>query len=410
MNGEARGRRRSGSLYRNGEAFTTQIRGDIRGKLHAETIIVGGGVIGCAIAYELASRGKEVILIERARIASETSSAAAGMLAADSETFHTTVMSKLAYESRKRLHQQKEQLELLSGIEIGLQQSGFITPFRNEAEMKTYSDSRRSTVLPTEQIWWDHSKLQREAPWISKETFGALYRASESELLPVNLARAYAGAAQTMGAKVIEGVQNVSLIADSSGIQGVETSIGRLTCKHVVVAAGLQGGEMLKQVGLNLPTLPVKGEIAAIQFPKHDADYRPDKTVYADNVYIVPKANGEVWIGATSLPGRSDREVTVEGIQKLLASAAGWVPGIQQAQFIRAWAGVRPSTPDGLPYLGASKSIPGLYTAFGHYRNGILLSAITGSLMADLMAGHSSEELGIDELRPERLSRKEIMQ
>lgn len=410
MSGEARGRRRSGSLYRNGAAFTTQIGEEIRGKLHAETIVVGGGVIGCAIAYELASRGKEVILIERTRIASETSSAAAGMLAADSESFHTTLMSKLAYESRKRLHQQKEQLQRLSGIEIGLQQNGFITPFRNEDEMIKYSETRTSTDLLTQQIWWDHSNLQREAPWISKETFGGLYRASESELLPVNLARAYARAAQTMGAKVFEGVQNVSLTANSSGIQGVETSIGRLTCKHVVVAAGLQGGEMLKQVGLNLPTLPVKGEIAAIQYAKHDADYRPDKTVYADNVYIVPKANGEVWIGATSFPGRSDRDVTVGGIQKLLASAAGWVPGIQQAQFIRAWAGVRPATPDGLPYLGAYKSIPGLYAAFGHYRNGILLSAITGSLMADLIAGHSSEELGIDELSPERLSRKEIMQ
>lgn len=410
MRGEARGPRRSGSLYRNAAAFTAQLRGEFRGKLHAETIVVGGGVIGCAIAYELASRGKEVILIERARIAGETSSAAAGMLAANSETFHTTLMSKLAYESRKRLHQQKEQLQRLSGIEIGLQQNGFITPFRNEDEMKRYCNTRRSTDLLTEQMWWDHSNLQREAPWISKETFGALYRASESELLPVNLAHAYAGAAQTMGAKVIEGVQNVSLSADSSGIQAVETSIGRLTCKQVVVAAGLQGGEILKQVGLHLPTLPVKGEIAAIQYAKHDADYRPDKTVYADNVYIVPKVNGEVWIGATSLPGHSDRDVTVEGIQKLLASAANWVPGIQQAQFIRAWAGVRPSTPDGLPYLGACKSIPGLYTAFGHYRNGILLSAITGSLTADLMDGHSSEELGIDELSPERLSRKEIMQ
>lgn len=409
MSGEVRGLRRSGSLYRNGTAFASQIRGEIRGKLHAETIVVGGGVIGCAIAYELASRGKEVILIECSRIASETSCAAAGMLAADSEAFHTTVMSKLAYESRNLLLQQKEQLQRLSGIEIGLQQTGFVTPFRNEDEMKKYSESRSVHPL-TEQIWWDYTNLHREAPWISKETYGALYRASESELLPVNLARAYAGAAQTMGAKVIEGVQDVSLTVDSSGIQGVETSIGRLMCKHVVVAAGLQGGEMFKQVGLNLPTLPVKGEIAAIQYAKHDADYRPDKTVYADNVYIVPKANGEVWIGATSLPGRSDRDVTVGGIQKLLASAVGWVPGIQQAQFIRAWAGVRPATPDGLPYLGACKSIPGLYAAFGHYRNGILLSAITGSLMADLIAGHSSEELGIDELSPERLSRKEIMQ
>ena len=409
MSEEVRGRRRSGSLYRNGAAFASQIRGEIRGKLHAETIVVGGGVIGCAIAYELASRGEEVILIERSRIASETSSAAAGMLAADSEAFHATVMSKLARESRTLLHQQKEQLHLLSGIEMGLQQHGFVTPFRNEDEMKKYQDTRCVDLL-TEQIWWERSILHREAPWISGETYGALYRASESELLPVNLARAYAGAAQTLGAKVIEGVQDVSLTADANGIQGVETSIGRMTCKHVVVAAGLQGGEMLKQVGLQMPILPVKGEIAAIQYAEHDADYRPDKTVYADNVYIVPKANGEVWIGATSLPGRSDRVVTVEGIQKLLASAASWVPGIQQAQFLRAWAGVRPATPDGLPYLGACNSIPGLYTAFGHYRNGILLSAITGSLMADLIAGHSSEELGIDELCPERLSRKEIMQ
>ncbi|NUU79466.1 glycine oxidase ThiO [Paenibacillus xylanilyticus] len=409
MSEEVRSRSRSGSLYRTGTAYSSQIRGEIRGKLHAETIVVGGGVIGCAIAYELASQGKEVILVERSRIAGGTSCAAAGMLASDSEEFHSPVLTKLAHESKALLHQQTEHISALSGIDIGLQQHGFITPFRQENEMNNYRD-KRSGDLTTEHVWWDRSILQHRAPWISEEAHGALYRPSESEVLPVNLARAYARAAQTLGAKVIEGVQNVRLNVDANRVQGVDTSIGMMTCKHVIIAAGLQGGELIKQAGLNLPVLPVKGEIAAVRFADHDTGYRPDKTVYADNVYIVPKANGEVWIGATSLPGRSDHIVTVKGIQQLLASAASWVPGIGQAQYLRAWAGVRPSTPDGLPYIGACESIPGLYTAFGHYRNGILLSAITGRLMANLIGGHTSEELGIEELCPERLSRKEIMQ
>ncbi|WP_440109339.1 glycine oxidase ThiO [Paenibacillus sp. QZ-Y1] len=380
-----------------------------RSKLYAETIIVGGGIIGCAIACELATRGRDVLLVERSRIAVGTSCAAAGMIAADSEEFTQPVMAKLARQSRELLHEQKERISSLSGVEMGLQQHGFITPFRSYSEVSSYKNNR-SSILSTEHIWWDRFSVQQEAAWLNRNTYGAYYLPYESEVLPVHLTQAYAKSAQAMGARVMEGIQDVRLHTDINGVQGIETSFGIMTSKNVIIATGLHGEELMKHVGLNMPVLPVKGEIAAVQFSSHDAGYRPDRTLYAEDIYIVPKANGEVWLGATSLPGRTDMKVSVQGIQKLLTAATSWVPGIKEAHFIRAWTGIRPSTPDGLPYIGACESVPGLFAAFGHYRNGILLSAITGSLMADLIDGKTSEELGVQELCPERMNRKEMLQ
>lgn len=378
-------------------------------KIHAETIIVGGGVIGCAIAYELASRGQDVLLLERSVIAGGTSCAAAGMLGADSEEFAHPLMAKLARQSRQLLIEHQVLMATLSGVEVGLQRHGFLTPFRSYSELSSYKNNRNSG-LSTDEVWWDRSTVQQEASWLNRDTYGAYYRPYESEVLPVHLTKAYAESAQALGARVMEDIQDIRLRANEHGVQGITTSIGEITCKKVIIAAGLQSEELMRQVNLSLPVWSVKGEIAAVQFSDEHAGYRPDRTVYAEDIYIVPKANGEVWLGATSLPGRTDLNVSVQGVQKLLTAATHWVPGMKEAQFMRAWAGVRPATPDGLPYIGACKSIPGLFAAFGHYRNGILLSAITGRLIAELLAGKSSEELGIEALSPERLNRKGMVQ
>ncbi|WP_339307776.1 glycine oxidase ThiO [Paenibacillus sp. FSL R5-0519] len=378
-------------------------------KIHVETIIVGGGVVGCAIAYELASRGQGVLLLERSAIAGGTSCAAAGMLAPDSEDFAHPLMAKLARQSRQLLIEQQGIMDTLSGVEVGLQRHGFLTPFRSYSELSRYKNNRNSG-LSVDEVWWDRSVVQQEATWLNRDTYGAYYRPYESEILPVHLTRAYAESAQAMGARFMEDIQDINVQANEHGVQGITTSIGEITCKHVVIAAGLQSEALMRHVNLSLPVWSVKGEIAAVQFSDEHAGYRPDRTVYAEDVYIVPKANGEVWLGATSLPGRTDLNVSVQGVQKLLTAATHWVPGMKEAQFKRAWAGVRPATPDGLPYIGACKSIPGLFAAFGHYRNGILLSAITGRLIAELIAGKSSEELGIEALNPERLNRKGVVQ
>lgn len=375
---------------------------------HAETIIVGGGVIGCAIAFELASRGQEVLLVEQSEIASGASCAAAGMLAADSEDFAHPIIAQAAHESRELLHKHKEQISDITGMDIGLRRSGFITPFRSYRDLSNYKDGR-NVISGVQQIWWDRSTVQREALWLNRDTYGAYYRSLESEVLPVSLTRAYARSAEMMGARILEGVQDVRLVVDEYGVQGIKTAKGEMCCKHIIIAAGLQGEQLLHQVGVALPSSPVKGEIMAVRFPTDQAGGRPDRTVYAEDVYIVPKANGEVWIGATSLPGRKDHSVSANSVQRLLGAASSWVPGIKEADFVRAWAGIRPSTPDGLPYIGKYEQIPGLYTAYGHFRNGILLSAITGRWIADLLEGKRAEEIGIEALSPERLNRKGVM-
>ncbi|MGN7413380.1 glycine oxidase ThiO [Paenibacillus sp. SAF-068] len=378
-------------------------------KIRAETIIVGGGVVGCAIAYELASRGQDVLLLERSAIAGGTSCAAAGMLAADSEDFVHPLMAKLARQSRQLLMEQQVLMATLSEVEVGLQRHGFLTPFRSYSELSRYKNNRNSGVSADE-VWWDRSVVQQEASWLNRDTYGAYYRPYESEILPIHLTKAYAESAQSMGARIMEEIQDIRVQANEHGVQGITTSIGEMKCNHVIIAAGLQSEALMRQVNLSLPVWSVKGEIAAVQFSDEHAAYRPDRTVYAEDIYIVPKANGEVWLGATSLPGRTDLNVSVQSVQKLLTAATHWVPGMKEARFMRAWAGVRPATPDGLPYIGTCKSIPGLFAACGHYRNGILLSAITGRLIAELIAGKSSEELGIEALSPERLNREGVVQ
>ncbi|MEI2280080.1 glycine oxidase ThiO [Paenibacillus polysaccharolyticus] len=375
---------------------------------HAETIIVGGGVIGCAIAFELASRGQEVLLVEQSEIASGASCAAAGMLAADSEDFAHPLMAQAAYDSRELLHKHKEQISALRGMDLGLRRNGFITPFRSYGDLSKYKD-KRNTTSGVQQLWWDRSTVQREALWLNRDTYGAYYRSLESEVLPVSLTRAYARSAEMMGARILEGVQDVQLIVDKHGVQGIKTAKGEMCCKHIIIAAGLHGEQLMHQVGIVLPSSPVKGEIMAVRFTTDQAGGRPDRTVYAEDVYIVPKATGEVWIGATSLPGRKDHSVSANSMQRLIGAASYWVPGIKEADFVRAWAGIRPSTPDGLPYIGKCEGISGLYAAYGHFRNGILLSAITGRWIADMVEGKSAEEIGIEAFSPERLNRKGVM-
>ncbi|PYE49234.1 glycine oxidase ThiO [Paenibacillus barcinonensis] len=380
---------------------------ELSGVLHAETIIVGGGVIGCAIAFELTRRGHDVLLIEQNEIASGSSCAAAGMLAADSEHFAHPVIAQAALESRALLHKQKDQLTALSGMELGLRQSGFITPFRSYNEVSHYKEKRAAVPL-TEQVWWDRSTVQREAAWLNRDTYGAYYRSLESEILPVSLTKAYVRSAHRMGARIWEGVKDIQLLVNQYGVQGIVTERGHVTCKHVIIAAGLHSEVLLQQAGISLPSSPVKGEIVAIQFPAEQTAYKPDRTLYAEDIYIVPKANGEVWIGATSWPGKKDHSVSAYSVQRLLSTASTWAPGVKEAHFLRAWAGVRPGTPDGLPYIGECDNMPGLYTAYGHYRNGILLSAVTGRWLADMLEGKSAEEMGIEALSPNRLNRKGV--
>ncbi|MEK5549189.1 glycine oxidase ThiO [Paenibacillus sp. FSL L8-0689] len=370
---------------------------------HAECLVIGGGVIGSSIAYHVAKEGRSTIMLERLIPGEGASGAAVGMLAAESEEFTDSELSRFARISRDAFPELVCDLERLSGISVEFRTEGFVTPFRTETEgQKRWKAAKtREGDCP---IWWDAKELARRIPGLDEQAIGAIYRSKETQVAPVQLCRAYAGAAAVLGATVWSGTQAEQLVIQDGRVCGVRTDSGFFSCDQVIIAGGLDSMKLLAQVGFEYPLYPVKGEAVAVSLKDHPLEY----TIYADDIYLVPKQNNELWIGATSLPHQYDEEVTVGGLEGLLARASAWLPRVREASFIRAWAGLRPQAVSGHPFIGIVPGVEGVYAAVGHYRNGVLLSDATGRAMAAMLNGACAAELGISSFSSELLKEKSL--
>ncbi|MCJ1219569.1 glycine oxidase ThiO [Paenibacillus polymyxa] len=370
---------------------------------HAECLVIGGGVIGSAIAYHVAKEGRSTIMLERWIPGEGASGAAAGMLAAESEEFSDLELVRFARASRDAFPDLVCDLERLSGISVDFRTEGFVTPFRSEAEgqRRWNAANIREDDSP---IWWDARELARRIPGLADQVIGAIYRSKETQVAPVQLCRAYAGAAAVLGATIWSGTHAEELIIQDGRVCGVRTDSGFFSCDQVVIAAGLDSLKLLEQIGFDYPLYPVKGEVVAVSLKDHPLEY----TIYADDVYLVPKQNNELWIGATSLPHQYDKEVTVGGLKGLLVRASAWLPRVQEASFIRAWAGLRPQAAAERPFIGPVPGVEGVYAAVGHYRNGVLLSDATGRAMAAMLKGADAAGLGISKFSSELLKEESL--
>ncbi|MGW9528477.1 glycine oxidase ThiO [Paenibacillus terrae] len=365
---------------------------------HAECLVIGGGVIGSSIAYHLAKEGRSTILLERFIPGEGASGAAVGMLAAESEEFTDPELAQFARTSRDAFPELVRDLERFSGVSVEFRTEGFVTPFRSEAE----GQRRWNAAIAREgdhPVWWDARELARRIPGLDGQAIGAIYRSKETQISPAQLCCAYTGAATVLGATIWSGTQAEQLVVQHGRVCGVQTDSGFFSCDQVIIAGGLDSMRLLEQVGFEYPLYPVKGEAVAISLKDHPLEY----TIYADDIYLVPKQNNELWIGATSLPYQDDKEVTIVSLEGLLARASAWLPRVREASFIRTWAGLRPQAVAGRPCIGPVPGVEGVYAAVGHYRNGVLLSEATGRVIAALLKGVGMAELGISGFSPERI-------
>ncbi|WP_433946601.1 glycine oxidase ThiO [Paenibacillus sp. SN-8-1] len=361
-----------------------------------EVVIIGGGVIGSSLGYQLAKQGKKVTIVEQSDLASGASGAAAGMLAADCEQFEHPELQTMAKMSRDLFPALIHELRKISGIDAGLNQQGFLTPARDKQEAENLQAELLAAGTGGE--WWTPEKLSQAEPALTEGLTGAIYRSDEIQVIPSKLTEAFAYSAQAEGAVLLRQTEATSIQVQDKRVQGVQTSGVFLRCDQVVLAGGWRTEQLLQPLGLTLPLEPVKGEIVEVRtrVPLLQA------TLYAKSIYIVPKPGNRLWIGATSIPGDSSEGVSADSIVRLLSEAAKWIPEIRNAQFERAWAGHRPKSPDGLPYLGGFQEIQGLFAAAGHYRNGILLSAMTARLLASEMEGTTTPGINLVPFRPDR--------
>lgn len=322
----------------------------------SDAVVIGGGVIGCAVAYALAREGASVTLVERDGVGRHASGAAAGMLAPVTES-----VGAVGRESLALLPDLVREVRELSGIDPQLSPSGIVRI------------AGPGAPVPEGCEWLGPDELRKRVPGIAPAAPGAVWSPLEGHVHPLLLTRALAGAAVRRGVRLELGRSAVGLVREGDRVTGVRTDTGTVSAADVVLCAGA----WTRLIEPRLPVEPVKGQMLALEAPEPALR----TVVWGPRAYLVPRADGELWVGATVERAGFDVRPTAGGVASLLAGACELIPGLEACEVRRAWAGLRPGTPDGLPAVGPLR--PGLYIAAGHYRNGILLAAVTGRAVAD---------------------------
>lgn len=349
----------------------------------ADVIVIGGGVIGLAVARSLGGRGvASVMLIERAGLGAEASSAAAGMLAPQAEADRADDFFRFSCQSRDMYCAFARSLEEETGIDIELDTTGtlylaFTVDDLEEIEQR-YGWQTRAR-LPVEKL--NSRQVTELEPCIAYTVHGALKFSLDWQVENRRLVLALATANENLGVRLATGTTVESLRTERDRIIGVETSHGFVATQKVVIASGAWTNFIKVNRAWNLNIQPVRGQMICFETNPRLARH----VIYSPRGYLVPRRDGRVLAGSTTENVGFDKRVTASGVHAILTNALEISPRLSNQPLINSWAGLRPCAGDNLPVLGRAAGLDGLYFATGHYRNGILLAPITAELIADLI-------------------------
>lgn len=354
----------------------------------ADVAIVGGGVIGLAAAYRLAEQGARVRLID-ASGGRGASWVAAGMLAPVSEaTFGEDELTRLNLAAVPVFQRFAAELADRTGQSVGLRTEGTLVVAFNaddRAALDRLSAFRTGLGLATEQL--SGTAARQLEPYLATGVRGAVLAADDLSVDNRRYLAALRAAAESAGV-LFTTAQVTGLVERAGRIAGVATADGTELPAEVVV---LSGGALTAKL-LAVPVQPVKGQILRLAVPDRLRATGPVLTrtvrgiVRGSEVYLVPRAGGELVVGATTEQQGHDTSVTAGAVYELLRNAYELMPITSEFSFVEALAGSRPGTPDNGPLVGQVRD--GLVLASGHYRNGILLSALTADAVAALVSGN----------------------
>jgi len=352
-----------------------------------DVVVVGGGIAGCAVTWSLAREGVRVALLEAGELAGRASGAAAGMLAPLTESAgRPGALREAGLAALARMDALCAELRERSGVDPEWRRSGVLRVARDPSEADALRAELGAAAALGERTWLDAGALRAEEPLAAPDLEGAIWTPQEGHVRSPLLARAYAGAAASLGARVETGVPAHAVLRGAPGgaVSGVRTADGVRAAGAVVLCGGAWTPELAAGLpGRPVPIEPVRGQILSLAAPTPALR----TIVWGGSTYLVPKADGTVVAGATEERAGFDCRVTAEGVRGLLDAAPRLVPALASCTFRGAWAGLRPTTPDLLPLVGAWPGVPGLFVAAGHHRSGVLLSAVTGEIVAGLLLG-----------------------
>ncbi|HEY3139220.1 MAG TPA: glycine oxidase ThiO [Blastocatellia bacterium] len=353
-----------------------------------DVIVVGGGVIGCSIAWRLAQRGLKVTVFERGRVGCEASRAAAGMLSPQGETQQPGPFFELCLRSRSMYRAFAEELKEASGIDVEYKDEGtlfVVLEGEDENEKIKWAAWQLEAGLRLEHV--SANQIRNIEHAVTKTAPRAIFLPDEHQVENRLVMDALEVAIKRAGVELIEGAEVTALTTERGNVNGVISEGQRVDASAVVVAAGSWSSELLAPLGMNVKVIPARGQMVALR-----GETCPiTRVIHSSKVYVVPRRDGRVLIGATVEYAGFVKAVTAEGITRLLTAAIEVVPQLKDFAIVESWSGLRPDTIDHLPIIGPG-NVKNLWLATGHFRNGILLAPATaGAIASSIESGYVSD-------------------
>lgn len=348
-----------------------------------DVVIIGGGIIGCAIAYFLRKRGMQVAVFEKGAIGAQASAAAAGLLAPLGPLAGPGPFADLLLAGFAQWVTIVPELEDATGLQLGYECPGALRTIRNPKRL-SHLKKRFAAWQPLglELHWLTGQEARQLEPSLSEEICAAVYAPQESQINAIQLTQAWYQAAQQLGARFFCGHEVIALDHQQAQVRGIRLSGGRrVACEYLVLATGTWTAQWSEELHLSLPVSPLKGQILTMQQPEPPLRH----LIFGEAAYIAPRGQ-QLLIGATKEEAGFDDRVTQEGLTWLRGTAIRLLPALEHSILHSSWAGLRPRTPDSRPILGPAPGWENVTIATGHNSVGIILSSITGAAIADLIA------------------------
>lgn len=359
-----------------------------------DVAVIGGGAVGAACARAAALRGLRVTIFEPGPDPAAASPASAGMLAAQIEPGDEALLA-LSVRARDRYEPLAPELHDATGIDIGFWRAGIAAVAFDDADAERLKEEvarQRQAGLRCD--WLDGDEIRERWPGAAPECRGALIAPEDGAVDPQALTRACLADARRVGATLR--AEPVTALQTANGrVTGVVTQSGTTPVDHAVLAAGVWSSQI---AGLPRPLSvePVRGQLAATVWPTGT----PEAIFYHDHGYVLARGSDAV-LGSTMERAGFDCRVTNEGLAQIFRGAVRLLPALLHQAVRRMWAGLRPVTPDGRPIIGEDPAVQRLWYATGHGRSGILLAALTGDVIADLLT-QGETDVDISTLRIDR--------
>lgn len=343
-----------------------------------QVVIVGGGVIGLLTAYNLASEGQAVTLLERGGLGQESSWAGGGIVSPLYPWRYSQAVTALAHWSQDFYPQLAQRLFAATGVDPEVHTTGlYWLDLDDEADALAWA-AREGRPLSKVDVSAAHDAV----PVLGGGYAQAIYMADVANVRNPRLVKSLKAALLALPNVTIYEQCDVSgFVLGDDRVVGVNTATGQVLGDQVVLAAGAWSGQLLGTLGLGLPVEPVKGQMILY---KCASDFL-SSMVLAKGRYAIPRRDGHILIGSTLEHEGFDKTPTDIALESLKASAVELIPALADAEVVGHWAGLRPGSPEGIPFIGEVPGFKGLWLNCGHYRNGLVLAPASCQLFADLL-------------------------